>query len=957
MSQKGSTQIVATDKLGRSYRYQTDGEPIGVGSGGQVFLARLLPDTADAAADEARRVAIKVTQSPKWKTYLAEEARLLHRLQQEEDQLVARTGGGTYRLVRIQSGPEPLEVDDPYRSALIELEYLDGITLRQWFDSTWIPAPVASPENVLDEILLIARQLAEALMQIESAEIRLVHRDIKPDNVMRTSRGLRLFDFNVAREDTASTKTQHVGTPGYIAPEVLEGGVYDARADLYSVGVLLWEVVHRRKFDPYTDTVKVEGRAQLRWPTTAIADWPVSTTSVLQKLLNHLVADVNLRLPSAEALLQLVRDFDLQRTAPPVATDPLTNLDMIGLLSELRPSGLAAVVTDTQGKPSQQALQEYLRTRMQVNDALEDWLLSELRQAASACTTSRPTLFVLAGNAGDGKSHLLYRVLRKRLASSPHLLSRIRPIADATHALTPDASQADRLSTFFAPFADIEPVADDRIHLIAMNTGMVIRFFERAGPRFAGLYRELQRQLGLRRATVGEIQPQWRVEVVNLDLRDLLAPTGAGEPSFAERMLDRLDPESVDSIPGPKWAGCRVCPAVALCPVALNLRALKLPTTRHSLLRTLQRVGLDTDVHLSPRNLWGFLYRLVTGGTERYDIAVRTQDDGPCDVVRKQAEKGKGEWLLAGQFTETLFRQPNAGAIWQALTRHDPAFSSAPEVDRLHTRLSIKTELDNAQETIRELGGDGQTLAGLSLDALTAMLPRDGTFKGGRRDAAVRRQVMFHEPTFQAWFAQEGAEDFSKLLEAYYDFSQNARTPARLSAETKNRLSELRQLVQQVFLLGNGRLVDGTAYLQVSQPNVRARNELLVRADSPALDEIFHIQKIVAPDVHVEAHQMRARLLSALGYRPNQVSLTLLGVRLTVDLALYSFLRRVSAGQKPSMRDLTQHQALLYIGERVGNELAQARRAKDLYVWDADAQKLSRLYIDDFGQPHLQLTR
>jgi hypothetical protein len=773
---------------------------------------------------------------------------------------------------------------------------------------------------------------------------------------MRTSRGLRLFDFNVAREDTASTKTQHVGTPGYIAPEVLEGGSYDARADLYSVGVLLWEVVHRRKFDPYTDTVKVEGRAQLRWPTAVITEWPASTSSVLHQLLSGLVADVNLRLPSAEGLLHLVRELELPRTAPSVATDPLATLDMIGLLSELRPSGLAAVVTDTAGKPSQEALQEYLRTRMQVDDALEDWLLSELRQAASTRATG-PALFVLAGNAGDGKSHLLYRILRKRLANQPHLLKRIRPIADATHALTPDASQADRLSTFFAPFADVEPTSDDRIHIIAMNTGMVIRFFENAGPRFAGLYRELQRQLGLRRASAGEPHPRWRVEVVNLDLRDLLASTGTGQPSFAERMLDRLDPDNADSIPGSKWPGCRACPAFALCPVAFNLRALKLPTTRRSLLRTLQRVGLDTDVHLSPRNLWGFLYRLVTGGTERYDVAVRAPGEGPCDVVRKQAEKGKGEWLLAGQFTETLFRQPTAGAIWQALTRHDPAFSSAPEIDRLHTRLSIKTELDNAPETIRELGGDGQLLAGHSLDALTAMLPRDGSFKGGRRDAAVRRQVMFHEPTFQAWFAQEGAEDFSELLKAYYDFSQNARTPARLPAETRGRLSELRQLVQQVFLLGNGRLVGGTAYLQVSQPNVRARNELLVRADSPALDEIFHIQKIVAPDVHVEAHQIRPQLLSALGYRPNQVTLTLLGVRLTVDLALYSFLRRVSAGQKPSMRDLTQHQALLYIGERVGNELAQARRAKDLYLWDADAQKLSRLYIDDFGQPHLQSTR
>ncbi|NMO20606.1 protein kinase [Pyxidicoccus fallax] len=956
MSQQGSTQIVATDKQGRSYRYQTDGEPIGVGSGGQVFLARRLPDTADAAADEVRRVAIKVTQSPKWKTYLAEEARLLHRLQEQEDQLVSHMGGGTYRLVRIHSGPEPLTADDPYRSSLIELEYLDGITLRQWFDSVWVQGPQPSAEQILSEVRLIAQQLAEALAQLERGQTRLVHRDIKPDNVMRTSRGLRLFDFNVAREDSASTKTQHVGTPGYIAPEVIEGGVYDTRADLYSVGVLLWEVVHRRKFDPYTDTVKVEGRAQLRWPTAVTAEWPDSFAAALRQLLTGLVTDVSLRLPSAAALLKAVRSLEDQHSVAPSGNDPLAPLDMISLLSELRPSGLAAVVTDTSGKVAEQALQNYLRTRMHVDDALEDWLLDELRQAASP-PKRRPTLFVLAGNAGDGKSHLLFRILRMRLSKEPELLKRIRAIADATHALAPDASQADRLSTFFAPFADETQAHDDRVHLIAMNTGMVIRFFEQTGARFLGLYRELQRQLGLRRAAAGEPKPAWRVEVINLDLRDLLASTDGVKLSFAERMLDRLDPEHPEGIPSPKWGECQACPAFQLCPVAFNLRALKLPVARKALVRTLQRIGLDTDVHLSPRNLWGFMYRLVTGGTERYDLPTRALGEGPCDVVRTQAAKGNGEWLLSGQFTETLFRQQAAGAVWQALSRHDPAFSSAPAIDHLHTRLSIKTELDNNPETIRKLGGDGQTLAGLSLDALTAMLPRDGSFKGGRRDAAVRRQVMFDEEAFQAWFAQEGAEDFSKLLRSYNDFSHIARTPSQLPEDARTRLRELRELVQQVFLLGNGRTVDGAAYLQVSQPNVRARNELLVRADSAALDDIFNIQKIVAPDVHIEAHVGRPALLTALGYRPNQVTLTLLGVRLTVDLSLYGFLRRVSAGQKPSMRDLTQHQALLYIGERVGNELAQARRAKDLYVWDADAHSLSRLHIDDFGQPHLKSTR
>ena len=108
-----------------------------------------------------------------------------------------------------------------------------------------------------------------------------------------------------------------------------------------------------------------------------------------------------------------------------------------------------------------------------------------------------PTLFVLSGNAGDGKSHLLAR-LRRRLAGRREVLDRLRIITDATHALQPDASQMNRLEEFFRPFADTEPVPTDRVHLIAINTGMVIKFFEHPlGARYSRLYERLQHHLGL----------------------------------------------------------------------------------------------------------------------------------------------------------------------------------------------------------------------------------------------------------------------------------------------------------------------------------------------------------------------------------------------------------------------------------------------------------------------------
>lgn len=950
-----SKPVLAKNRDGKSVRYQTE-VILGEGAGGTVFRALRLPDNEDAGADEARRVAIKLSRTIKWKGYLAEEARILSELQSRADELVSSTKSGLYRPVRIRSGDQPLDVEDAYGSALIELEYLDGETLRDWMDKRWQVRDDLQPNGIADVVLRTARELAEGIAQLQGGEI--IHRDLKPENIMRTSRGLRLFDFNVSREDGESEKTQYVGTSGYIAPEVMAGGNYDSRADLYSLGVILWEVASRRRFEQPTHTLLKEGKVHLRWPLSAFEGWPEEDRRVLDELLPMLIVDASFRYSSAGELLRKVQELEHARNQILEKTDPLNKHDMISLLSELRPSGLVSVVTDTSGKVPDQVLQDFLRERMQVDDPLEDWLAGELVAAATS-DRKDPCLFVLAGNAGDGKSHLMFRLLRKRLADKPEALASITAIADATQSLSPDASQEDRLRDFFSPFSDDPPAAASvKLHVIAMNTGMIIRFFEgdRQKTRFSRLYRALQVQLGLRRAGVDDTAPEWPLQVINLDLRNLLPSPTESESgnSFIERMLDRLDPDSEQSVPGPKWSECQRCTAFRLCPVAFNLQALRQKTPRTALLWGLRRVALDTDVHLSPRNMWGFLYRLVTGGVERYDVDGREPADGPCDVVRRRVDAEDGAWLLAGHFTELLFQNAAAGTPWGGLARHDPAFSSAPQIDHLHTRLSVKTELDNEPEVIEALGGEGRRLAGLALDALSAKLPQGKSFKGCRRDAAVRRQVFFDPKLFDAWVEHDGPGDFSDILNAYAAYSHNASTPSVLGPKDQAALKRLREVVQDVFLHGSGRTVDGNTYLRVSQPNVRAQSELLVRANRSALDGHFSIRSIVAPDVHIVAHAQRSHLLALLGYSPDQVTLNITGVRLTVDLALFEFLSRVKHGQKPSVRDMSQFQALLFIGERIGNELARAQEANDVFIWQGEENMLHRLSTDDFGQPHLE---
>lgn len=116
----------------------------------------------------------------------------------------------------------------------IVMEYIDGGTLRG-------KIPFARLEDGVD----VALQIAEALQEAHLKDI--VHRDIKADNIMLTSKGqAKVMDFGLAKlkGSLKLTKTSStVGTLGYMAPEQIQGGEVDLRSDVFSYGVLLFEML------------------------------------------------------------------------------------------------------------------------------------------------------------------------------------------------------------------------------------------------------------------------------------------------------------------------------------------------------------------------------------------------------------------------------------------------------------------------------------------------------------------------------------------------------------------------------------------------------------------------------------------------------------------------------------------------------------------------------------------
>ena len=197
---------------------------IGTGGMGTVYRAR--------DRELAEDIAIKVVR----RDLLAEDPTLIERLKSE------------IRMARRISHPNVVRSHDIGESAgtyFITMEYVEGVTVGELIDRRG--------RLSIESTLAIGTQLADALAVAHEAHI--VHRDIKPANLLIDRQGiLKVMDFGLARpvkrEKEVTAGGFIVGTPHYMSPEQFMGPHVDARSDLFSVGVVLYECLcGRTPFD------------------------------------------------------------------------------------------------------------------------------------------------------------------------------------------------------------------------------------------------------------------------------------------------------------------------------------------------------------------------------------------------------------------------------------------------------------------------------------------------------------------------------------------------------------------------------------------------------------------------------------------------------------------------------------------------------------------------------------
>ena len=197
-------------------RYEVIGE-LGQGAMGVVYKAR------DPLID--REVAIKTIN--------------LSLAMEERDEYEARFYQEAKAAGRL-SHPNIVTIYDVGRSediAYIAMEYLHGRELRDILNETKL-LPIS-------EVLAIVIQVAQGLAYAHEHDI--VHRDVKPSNVMIVRDGhAKITDFGIARMVSAAVRTQTgmvLGSPKYMSPEQVLGKEIDRRSDIFSLGVMLYELL------------------------------------------------------------------------------------------------------------------------------------------------------------------------------------------------------------------------------------------------------------------------------------------------------------------------------------------------------------------------------------------------------------------------------------------------------------------------------------------------------------------------------------------------------------------------------------------------------------------------------------------------------------------------------------------------------------------------------------------
>jgi serine/threonine protein kinase/TolB-like protein len=494
-----------SSKLGR---YLLD-DRIGAGGMAEVFLARQSGPGGFERRCVIKRMLPQVSADPSFVTMFVDEARLCSQLNHPNIAQVYDFGqeAGTYFLA---------------------MEYVSGCSLRQVLREH-VRQGRAIPPRLTAAIvaqMCVGLEYAHNAVGPDGAPLQVIHRDVSPQNVMVSSQGaVKLIDFGIAKAKARLTQTA-IGTVkgnfAYMSPEQVRGEAVDRRADVYSAGLVLYELLSGRAAIQGKDEASLMEAAY----NPRIAPLPAATPDELRAVVEKAIAPRPYsRFQTASEMGRALRDF----LAPLPAVAP----EEIGTLV---PSGPQRIVT---GRPRQAAVTDPESASTQADAApmgarpsTPPWIRSDAAKLALGVVATMA--LVLAGASLMG----------------PHSVAAPSGVSVAILGFR-DASGAPKkawISTAVAEVVGTELATAGPVRVVSGEqvAGMRRDLSLREGEVSALTLRQISRNLGVQYVLVGRFFASNDVSggSVVLDAQLLKASSGA---ALASLRVVTTEPELADA--------------------------------------------------------------------------------------------------------------------------------------------------------------------------------------------------------------------------------------------------------------------------------------------------------------------------------------------------------------------------------------------------------------------------
>ena len=542
------------------------------------------------------------------------------------------------------------------------LRWSQGSPLDAWRGDLDFIAQETGRDSSEQLLLEWFERLCEALFALHGQG--WVHGDVSLSNILVDESNVMLIDYDLSGQ--IGHKPLSSGTLIYASPERRDGAEVQARDDVYSLAAALFHAITDRP------PAFAENGSGLDWTIEERAAFPK-----LIPILDRATGPIGNRFADAGEALSALRSVGSER--PPAIVNIL-NPQMVSPV--LRPNVVPRVRdilssypgsrfgnAETRGLDTQFAFDTYVPTD------LDTMLPSEIRSGEAS-------LVILCGNAGDGKTAFLQRLVQTLGGEPPqsservwsgHLAGRKAMINLDGAASWQGKSADDLLDDLFEPFLD-HPPADRSIHLVAVNDGRLMEWIEQAEMRHGErpLTRALTAALTQQTQDVGS-----HIRLIELNNRSLVGGLDLKRGSISTHFVDELIRLLVGGAQASEvWEPCRTCSAQTRCSMKRSADMMGASVDpavlaegarlRERLTEALQTVHQRNEIHITARELKAAISYVLFG-----------LDD--CEDLHNDPELEPHDPADHAFNPESRRRQ---GELLRELARLDPALEGHARVDR-----------------------------------------------------------------------------------------------------------------------------------------------------------------------------------------------------------------------------------------------------------------------------------